>query len=297
MADGCADDAGVAARDARARLAAAGIDRSGARCAADRRAFFRRPSRTRRHRRAGPDRRGRQRLAGSMHALQRRAWPASRCIAFSAGANFTACDLALSPETLEPRPDTETLVDAVLPLRAATAARRVAAAFSTLAPAPARSRWRCSAQVAGAARHGADISARRAGDRGTAMRAPTGLGGRFSCSTPTGLTMLPADFMSSSSNPPYIRTQAPSADLQPRSGIHDPRKALDGGDDGLEAYRRIIAAEASGVSRELTAGSPSRSVTSSAATLQAIFAEAGYAAVSDGVSRSWRKRQGADVSR
>ena len=46
------------------------------------------------------------------------------------------------------------------------------------------------------------------------------------------------------SNPPYIPT-AEIAALQPEVAVHDPVRALDGGADGLDFYRRF-AAEASG---------------------------------------------------
>lgn len=42
------------------------------------------------------------------------------------------------------------------------------------------------------------------------------------------------------SNPPYIRTQEIAA-LAPEVRDHDPRAALDGGSDGLDAYRTILA--------------------------------------------------------
>jgi release factor glutamine methyltransferase len=42
------------------------------------------------------------------------------------------------------------------------------------------------------------------------------------------------------SNPPYIPT-ADIPGLMPEVAIHEPRAALDGGPDGLDAYRRIIA--------------------------------------------------------
>jgi len=41
------------------------------------------------------------------------------------------------------------------------------------------------------------------------------------------------------SNPPYIEDAALS-DLAPEIRLHEPRKALDGGSDGLEFYKRII---------------------------------------------------------
>jgi release factor glutamine methyltransferase len=42
------------------------------------------------------------------------------------------------------------------------------------------------------------------------------------------------------SNPPYIRT-ADIETLAPEVRDHDPRAALDGGADGLDAYRRLAA--------------------------------------------------------
>ena len=41
------------------------------------------------------------------------------------------------------------------------------------------------------------------------------------------------------SNPPYIESGI-IAELEPEVRIHEPRMALDGGDDGLDFYRRII---------------------------------------------------------
>ena len=41
------------------------------------------------------------------------------------------------------------------------------------------------------------------------------------------------------SNPPYIRSET-IGELAPEVRIHEPRMALDGGDDGLYFYKRII---------------------------------------------------------
>ena len=60
--------------------------------------------------------------------------PVHRILGFR---EFYGLRLFLSPETLEPRPDTETLVDAVLPFLRQTAAREGPAASSISAPAPA----------------------------------------------------------------------------------------------------------------------------------------------------------------
>lgn len=48
------------------------------------------------------------------------------------------------------------------------------------------------------------------------------------------------------SNPPYIRSEE-IAGLQPEVRDHEPRAALDGGPDGLAAYREIIALAAAGM--------------------------------------------------
>ena len=62
-----------------------------------------------------------------------------------------------------------------------------------------------------------------------------------------GLTMFPPDgahFDLIVANPPYIAS-AEIESLQPEVRDYEPRGALDGGDDGLAAYRRIIPAAAS----------------------------------------------------
>lgn len=150
---------------------------------------------------------------------------------------FWTLDLALGPDTLDPRPDSETLVEAALaafpdpaaPLRVldlgtgtgclllAMLAERprawgVGVDLSPRAAAVAR---------ANAARNGlADRAAFLAGDWATA------LAGRFD------LVL---------SNPPYIE-RAAIADLEPEVRAFDPPRALDGGPDGLDAYRALAAA-------------------------------------------------------
>ena len=101
-------------------LAEAGIADAGARCPADRRALFRHQPR-RGHFNAGADHRPTPRRAIE-RALARRiaGEPVHRILGLR---EFFGLHLALSAETLEPRPDTETLVDALLPFVRATAAR------------------------------------------------------------------------------------------------------------------------------------------------------------------------------
>ena len=57
----------------------------------------------------------------------------------------------------------------------------------------------------------------------------------------TGLALYAADFDVIVSNPPYVASGA-IARLEPEVRQYDPRLALDGGEDGLAAYREIIPA-------------------------------------------------------
>lgn len=149
---------------------------------------------------------------------------------------FWTLDLAVSPATLIPRPDSETLVEAALDafpdagaalrvldlgtgtgclLLAVLAERPLAFGVGVdLVPGAA-------ALAAGnAARNGlADRAAFLAGDWAAS------LSGRFD------LVL---------SNPPYIESAA-IAGLMPEVARHEPRSALDGGTDGLAAYRHLAA--------------------------------------------------------
>jgi release factor glutamine methyltransferase len=149
---------------------------------------------------------------------------------------FWTLDLAVSPATLIPRPDSESLVEAALdacpdrdaPLRvldlgtgtgclllAVLAERPHAFGIGVdLVPGAA------ALAAANAARNGlGDRAAFLAGDWAAA------LAGRFD------LVL---------SNPPYIESAA-IAGLMPEVARHEPRSALDGGADGLDAYRILAA--------------------------------------------------------
>jgi len=148
---------------------------------------------------------------------------------------FWTLDLAVSPATLIPRADSEALVDAALeafpdpgaPLRvldlgtgtgclllAVLAERpRAFGVGVDLVPAAA------ALAAANAVRNGlADRAAFLAGDWANA------LSGRFD------LVL---------SNPPYIESEAIPG-LMPEVSRHEPASALDGGPDGLDAYRRLV---------------------------------------------------------
>ena len=151
---------------------------------------------------------------------------------------FWGLNLQLSEATLVPRPDTETVVEAALDIlrsnSPATKAPRIAdigtgsgaillALLSELPDATG-----VGTDISGVALATAEINAHR-----------LGLAGRTSfvqCDYAAGLSG-PFDLVVS--NPPYIRS-ADIAALDSDVRDHDPRLALDGGADGLTAYRTII---------------------------------------------------------
>lgn len=180
------------------------------------------------HRPLAPEQRARleafaaRRLAGE---------PVSRILGARA---FWGLEFRLSPDTLDPRPDTETLVEAVLSALDEGDAPRILdlgtgtgciliALLSELPQATG-----IGTDISEAALRTARENARRAGvaDRAGFVRADwlAGLSGAFDVIV---------------SNPPYIpRAEIDSLSAEVRA--HDPRAALDGGADGLAAYRAIL---------------------------------------------------------
>ncbi|TSE05152.1 peptide chain release factor N(5)-glutamine methyltransferase [Mesorhizobium intechi] len=173
-------------------------------------------------------------------ALRRRAGgePVHRILGYR---EFYGLRLSLSPETLEPRPDTETLVEAVLPFVKATAAREGSCRILDLGTGTGAISLALLSAVPAATATGVDISA---GALATAARnaGELGLGARFTTVQSDWFEKVSGRYHVIAANPPYI----PSRDvgnLQDEVRDFDPRQALDGGVDGLNPYR-IIAAEA-----------------------------------------------------
>ena len=152
---------------------------------------------------------------------------------------FWGLDLVLSPDTLDPRPETETIVEAVLnrltdrakPYRfldLGTGSGCLLLALLCEYPSASGVGVDVAVGAAAIARHNAGrlgLGARAqfvVGDWGAA------LSGRFAAGR----------FDAVVANPPYIAT-AELAYLPPEVRDHDPHSALDGGADGLEAYRAI----------------------------------------------------------
>ncbi len=183
---------------------------------------------------------------------------------------FWTLEFAVSRDVLDPRPDTETLIEAAL----------------ELSPPPDRildlgTGSGCLLlsllhEFPGASGVGVDISARAlAVARGNA--ADLGLPGRAAFVCGDWFAPVAGQFNLIVTNPPYIREdEAPF--LQPELRDYEPPEALFGGADGLGAYRRILAAapahlEAGGtLLMEIGAGQ--------AADVMALAREAGFASLS-----------------
>ena len=161
--------------------------------------------------------------------------PISRIVGYR---EFYGRDFQISPATLDPRPDTETLVDAILnvarspeyaakPLRLIDVGTGSGCLLVTLlAELPIATG--VATDISQAA---LEIAARNASTHGVSSRMEVRIA--------DALDGIDETFDMLVSNPPYI----PSLEictLQPEVRDFEPMDALDGGPDGLAIYRRII---------------------------------------------------------
>jgi len=148
-------------------------------------------------------------------------------------AGFWTLELEVSPETLIPRADSEALIEAVLesgrkPARILDLGTGTGCLLlAALSEFPAARGLGVDLRPGAAA-----LAARNAARNDLADRAAflagdwaTAVGGRFDLIL---------------SNPPYIESAAIPG-LMPEVALHEPATALDGGADGLDAYRIILA--------------------------------------------------------
>ncbi|HEX2115827.1 MAG TPA: peptide chain release factor N(5)-glutamine methyltransferase [Alphaproteobacteria bacterium] len=147
---------------------------------------------------------------------------------------FWSLDFLTTRDTLTPRPDTETIVEAALKLYAdRSAAPRIldlgtgtgCLLVALLSEFPAASGVGIDRSPAAAA-----IAARNVAAHGLANRAAISVG-HWDDS-------IDGEFDLIVSNPPYITT-VELARLDPEVRVFEPRDALDGGVDGLDAYRAL----------------------------------------------------------
>jgi release factor glutamine methyltransferase len=150
---------------------------------------------------------------------------------------FWSLRFRVSPATLIPRPDSETVVEAALaqcpdhqaPIRVLDLGTGTGCLLLALL------HERSNAFGVGIDRSeaAAHLAAGNASDLGLAGRAA------FACGDWAGAINGRFDLVLS--NPPYVTT-AELGNLMPDVALHEPRTALDGGKCGLTAYREIIAA-------------------------------------------------------
>ena len=236
MADRLPDTLGPLLRAARQRLAAAGV----ADPTLDARLIVEHfSSTTRTQAIADPAQTVDAGAVGAIDAgLRRRAGgePVHRILGYR---EFYGLRLSLSPETLEPRPDTETLVEAILPFVKTTAGRQGECRVLDLGTGTGAIALALLSAVPGAIATGVDISE---GALATAMRnaEQLDLADRFKVLKSDWFEKVLGRYHVIAANPPYI----PSCDignLQDDVRDFDPRRALDGGADGLSPYRNIAA--------------------------------------------------------
>jgi release factor glutamine methyltransferase len=157
---------------------------------------------------------------------------------------FWNLTLMVTPDVLVPRPETETLIEAVLDGAARDAMQMEKLRILDIGTGSGALLLALLSELPNAMGTGTDISAAALSvARENAER--NGLTGRcvfVACDIATGLSG-PFDVIVS--NPPYI-AHGDIASLAPDVRDYDPAIALDGGDDGLDAYR-AIAAQAPGL--------------------------------------------------
>jgi len=155
---------------------------------------------------------------------------------------FYGLTLMLSPDTLEPRPDTETLVDLVLPRLRVIAAECGHCRILDLGTGTGAIALALLSQIPRAHAVAADIAP---GALATARRnaEANGLSDRFETVQSDWFDTISGRYDAILSNPPYI-TDDEYAELPPEVKDHDPARALLAGADGLDAYRVIAAGAA-----------------------------------------------------
>ena len=151
---------------------------------------------------------------------------------------FWGLPLALGPATLVPRPDTETVVEAALAALDRDGPRSRALRIADLGTGTGALLLALLSEFPLAFGVGTDISVdalRTARDNARTL----GLAGRTAfVAGDFGRALAGCDLVVS--NPPYIASPQ-IAGLEPEVRRHDPLAALDGGPDGLDAYRAVAA--------------------------------------------------------
>jgi release factor glutamine methyltransferase len=151
---------------------------------------------------------------------------------------FWGLDLRLDPETLVPRPDSETVVEAALAALGPERAQR-ALRVADLGTGSGALLLALLSELPGAHGIGTDTSL-AALECARANAATLGLADRAAFVRCDYGAAFAGSFDLVVSNPPYVRS-GEIATLMPEVRLYDPLRALDGGSDGLDGCRAIAA--------------------------------------------------------
>ncbi len=232
--------------------------------------------------------------AAQYHAMiERRAAgePVSR---ITGSREFYGLPFTITPAVLDPRPETELIVDRVL---ADTPDRNAGLRFADIGTGSGAIALALLANLPNATCVALDISPDAlavARENAEAL----GLQGRFEAKLSDYLSAAGGTFDFIVSNPPYIAaTEISGLDREVRD--HDPVLALDGGSDGLAAYRAILGAAAgylkAGARLYLEIGSEQRKGVESLAAAGGWMVEGAYADLA-GLERTLVLRRGANAA-
>jgi len=149
-------------------------------------------------------------------------------------AEFWGLSFEVTPDVLLPRPESEHVVEAALSWLGPRRGDKLR--FADLGTGSGAIAIALLAELPQAEAIALDISARALAVAGRNAER-NGVGARFH-PVEGDFSALPGEFDLVVSNPPYIASDE-IAGLMPEVGAHDPLEALDGGADGLDAYRTI----------------------------------------------------------
>jgi release factor glutamine methyltransferase len=154
----------------------------------------------------------------------------------------------ISPATLDPRPDSESLVEAVLELVEARGQSQLPIRVLDIGTGTGCLLLSLLSELQNATGIGTDVSSEaiavatdNADALGLSDRVIWRVGADFTPLLDCATEPVQLGFDVIISNPPYIATDA-IQDLAQDVRAFDPRLALDGGGDGLDMYRRLAAA-------------------------------------------------------
>jgi release factor glutamine methyltransferase len=184
---------------------------------------------------AGGDRVLDRRQAAAFAALVRRRGAREPLSHVLGRREFWSLDFSVGPAALDPRPDSECLVETALALMpdrdAALRVLDLGSGSGCLLLAVLSERPRARGVGVDAAPAALALARRNARALGLSSRA------RFVRGDWGRRLRAPFDLVLC--NPPYVRTGDIAA-LEPEVARYEPRQALDGGPDGLDAYRRML---------------------------------------------------------